>query len=517
MRPFLSMAANRAVDEYAINICGIPGQTLMKNAGEQTIRQIEASGLLPDSGEVLVLAGKGNNGGDGYVIAHELVKRGVPVALISLAEEQDMMGDALFHYQGLKASGLHLELWENTLKQQKQISKAALLVDALLGTGVKGKMRTPYAEIIELCNLSEAPIVSVDLPSGLTGDQGDILNPCIQAKLSVSMGFGKQGCLFEPARSKCGKIQIVDIGFPEDSLAPIKDQILVELEASDFPADKFTRPADAHKYSSGKVFLIAGSRGFSGAALLASTAALRAGAGLVRLALPESLVNIAETLSRETVVEGVPESMEESFSTEAYSALMAGSEWADVVAIGPGIGRYEETIELTRELIQNIERPLIIDADALYALSEDVSILAERKQATLLTPHMGEFKRLLKHPEGEANPTWKEALEFCNTYHVYLLLKGAPSLMVSPKGMVFVNSTGYAGMATAGSGDVLTGTVAALWSQWDLTPKVLNFAMYTHGLAADLNREEKGVLGLIAGDIIEKLPTALRGYGEVPA
>lgn len=510
------MAANRAVDDYAINICGIPGKTLMQNAGDAAIRQIVASGLLPGSGTVLVLAGKGNNGGDGYVIGRSLAGQGIPVSLITLVEATELQGDALYHFRLLKESGLVWELWTNTPEQRRQIAEAGLLVDALLGTGASGKLRDPYPEIIQLCNSSKAPIVSVDLPSGVTGDLGAILQPCIQADLTVSMGYGKQGCLFEPARSHCGQIEIVDIGFPEDSLEPIKDQILHELEENDFPSANFTRPADSHKYSTGKVFLIAGSRGFSGAALMSAKAALRAGAGLVRLAVPDSLVYIAETLSLETVIDGVPETPDGSFSPEAYSALLKGGHWADVVAIGPGIGRHPETVDLTKQLIRNIERPLVIDADALYALSEDPSMLKTRSFPTLLTPHLGEFKRLLGQAERDQNPGWQEALDFSQEHEVFLLLKGAPSLLVTPAGKIAVNSTGYAGMATAGSGDVLTGILAALWSQWDATPEVLNFAMYIHGKAADLKREEKGVLGLIAGDMIAALPAALRDYGAVP-
>ncbi|MCF7826435.1 MAG: NAD(P)H-hydrate dehydratase [Candidatus Marinimicrobia bacterium] len=510
------MAANRAVDDYAINICNIPGKTLMNNAGKAVIREIRSHDLLPEKGHVLVLAGKGNNGGDGFVIALGLAKLGFNLSLITVTDETELAGDAHYYFQKVKEADLKWEVWTSSNAQRELISGASLIIDALLGTGVSGEIRTPYLQLIEQCNLSKAQVVAVDIPSGVSGDIGHVLFPCMKAELTVSMGYGKQGCLFEPARSQCGVIEIVDIGFPEDSLRYISDQVLYELNDEDFPPQAFTRAADSNKYSTGKVYIIAGSRGYSGAALLASTAALRAGAGLVKLALPTSLCNIAESISLETIVEGVPETIDESFSLDAYSALKAGSEWADVVAIGPGIGRYEDTLELARQMIEDIERPLIIDADALYALSQNIEILKERKAPTILTPHLGEFRRLFSNFEGEKGTLWQLALKMSQEYGVFILLKGAPSILATPDGEIAVNSTGYAGMATAGSGDVLTGVLAGLWSQWNSTPAVLNFAMHIHGRAAEFNRSEKGVLGLIASDIVNTLPAALKGYGGVP-
>ncbi len=515
MRVFLSMVANRAVDDYAINTMGIPGTTLMKNAGNAAIYQMEAHGLLQESPKVLILAGKGNNGGDGYVIAAGLVQRGISVTLITIVDESGLHGDALHYYRALKDLDLEIDVWRNTIDQQTKIKDADVIVDALLGTGISGEIRSPYSEIITQSNLSKARIVAVDVPSGMSGDLGRILEPCIKAELTISMGFGKQGSLFEPARSHCGKTVPVDIGFPADSLEHVDERGLHELEQTDFPASRFTRSADAHKYSSGKVYIIAGSRGFTGAALLASTAALRSGAGLVKLALPESLGHIGESTSLETIVEYMPETSEQSFAAAAFPALKTGCSWADVVALGPGIGRNPETQQVVRDIIANVEHPLLIDADALFALSKDPQILLKRNAPTILTPHLGEFKRLLDL-DGDQIPSWQDALTFAQTYGVFVLLKGAPSILASPSGDVSVNSTGYSGMATAGSGDVLSGIIVSLWAQWINVPQVLNFAMYVHGKAADLNREAKGVLGLTAGDIVNSLPETLKEYGGLP-
>ncbi|NQV15039.1 NAD(P)H-hydrate dehydratase [bacterium] len=515
MRPFLSVAANRAVDDYAINHCGIPGEILMKNAGTAVVSQMDANGYLQNSPEVLIITGKGNNGGDGYVIAAELIQRAFKVSLIMVAEEKSIQGDALRHFQRLSDLDLHISEWKNTLEQQQRIQAVDIIVDALFGTGISGEIREPYTEIINNCNRSQAHIIAVDVPSGVSGNRGDVLDPCIKADLTVSMGYGKLGCLFEPARSHCGKVVTVEIGFPDDSLEHIDEPVLSEVTAEDFPSSAFTRLADAHKYSSGKIFIIAGSPGFTGAAILASTAALRSGAGLVKLALPESLGHIGENESLETIIEYLPETQEQSFSLSGYSALKTSCDWADSVVIGPGIGRHPETQNLVRKLIANIERPLVIDADALFALTGNLDILTKRKSPSILTPHLGEFKRLLEMDNGYA-PNWEDGLKFAREYGVYLLLKGAPSILASPNGSISVNSSGYSGMATAGSGDVLSGLIASLWGQWNKLPEVFQLAIFIHGKAAELNRPDKGVLGLIASDIVNSLPLALKDYGGLP-
>ncbi len=509
------MAANRAVDDFAINTCGLPGDTLMKNAGLAVVQEMDQHGYLNDSPSILILSGHGNNGGDGYVVAADLIQRGFQVDLIRVASESSLKGDALHHYLNLKSLGQTGETWRNTPAQNDLINNATIIVDALLGTGIKGSIRAPYDDLINACNTSQAAIIAVDVPSGVTGDLGSILEPCIRANLTVSMGFGKQGCLFEPARSQSGKIVPVDIGFPDNSLDQLDETVLNELERWDFPASAFTRFADTHKYTAGKVYIIAGSRGYTGAALLAASAALRSGAGLVKLAIPESLGNIAETLSMETIVEYLPETETHSFAEKALLQLKDGGEWADCVALGPGLGRHGDTMNLARELIGSINKPLVIDADALFCLTGHLDLLKNRSAPTLITPHHGEFKRLIS-AKREHVPTWEDATKFAQEFQVHVLLKGAPSLIAAPDGKVFINSTGNPGMATAGSGDVLTGVCASLWSQWPQLPEVLSFSMFIHGKAADLGRADKGVLGLNASDIVEVLPHALKVYGDIP-
>lgn len=515
MRAFLTMAANRAVDEYAINTCGIPGRLLMQNAGDAVVQQMVDRGYLDNSTKVMILAGHGNNGGDGYVIAAGLLKQGTSVSIISTSTPDRLRGDALTHFNKLNDPGMLVDSWKDSESQHNQILEADIIVDALLGTGISGEIRSPYDVLIALTNQSQAKCIAVDVPSGITGDQGEVLEPCIRAELTVSMGFGKQGCLFEPARSFSGTVIPVDIGFPKDSLDHVTGEVLRQNEEADYPKSKYSRLSHTHKYTAGKVFIIAGSQGFTGAALLASTAALRSGAGLVRLAIPESLGSIAEAHSLETVVDYVSETENHGIALSAWNDLQRGCAWADTVVIGPGLGRHSETIEIVKKIVKETEQPLVIDADAIFALSDDPSSLHSRLGPSILTPHAGEFKRLINRTD-DYKPSWQDAQKFAKEYGVSLLLKGAPSLIAGPSGEIIVNSTGYAGMATAGSGDVLSGVIASLWSQWMNQPDVLNFAMYIHGKAAELNHPYKGVLGLIASDIVEALPEALKEYGDLP-
>ena len=515
MQSFLSMADNRAVDNFAINACGIPGELLMGNAGKALVQAMSDAGYLGSGVKVLVLCGKGNNGGDGYVIASDLISRGIHTNILSVASSTDLTGDALHYFQALKDQKPNLAQWAESAEQKELFQSADIIVDALLGTGIKGALRAPYPRLIELSNASKALIVAVDVPSGMTGDLGQILDPCIHASLTVSMGYGKQGCLFEPARTKAGKVLLVEIGFPENSLEHINAPVLHRLEAHDFPTVSFQRVGDAHKYSTGKVFIMAGSRGFSGAGILSAKAALRTGAGLVKLGVPTSIGVIAESTSLETVVTYLPETSSQTFSYEALESAISEANWSDVTAIGPGIGRHPEVSELVLELTQRIERPLVLDADALFALTGNLHVLSDRKFPTILTPHVGEFKRLIGMGT-DSVPVWSDAQEFAKTHGVYLLLKGGPSVLATPNGHVFVNSTGNPGMATAGSGDVLTGVLAALWGQWSTLPDILNFGMYIHGAAGDHKLGHKGVLGLTASDLIEGLPQVLKGYGGLP-
>ncbi len=510
MKYYLTMSGNRAVDRYAIQERGIPGVKLMGAAGKAVVAAAREEGLLPPITEpILVLCGKGNNGGDGFVVALTLDELGYEVNCILAAEPEQAKGDAAHYLQQVLQRSISILPPSRQAEWESHFDEAALIFDGLLGTGISGSIRPPYDRLLSLAEASGKPVVAIDVPSGVTGDTGAVLRPCLAAHLTVSMGYGKAGLLFHPARQQAGKVVIADIGFPDDSLEhiPGEEPILKRLEPVDFPPNLLARSPAAHKYQVGKVAVIAGSRGFSGAAILAAEGALRVGAGLVRLAVPASLGPVVESLSREVIVDYQPETSTGQLSRTAYDQLMELAAWADVVALGPGLGRQEETQELARKLISSVERPLVLDADGLFAVSSTVDLLLNRKAPTVLTPHSGEFKRLAGI---EHQPNWRDALDFARKYKVYLMLKGAPSLLTTPTGEILVNDTGNPGMATGGTGDVLTGMIAGLMAQRDLLPLIPACAMFLHGLAGDKAAADKSIWGMTAGDLLDHVPYAMQ-------
>ncbi|MCF7800919.1 MAG: NAD(P)H-hydrate dehydratase [Candidatus Marinimicrobia bacterium] len=507
---YAPMALSKAVDEYAIKTCDIPGEKLMGTAGQKVFEALEERQFLEDlSGPVWVLCGKGNNGGDGFVVATLLAKAGIDVNILRIPDPDQIAGDAAVYFKAARDMDIPMisifhDSWQNALQS------AGLVVDGLLGTGITGtELRPPYDEIITLVNALTVPVVAIDVPSGLSGDFGQVTDPCIQTTLTVTMGYPKAGMLFSPAREVLGELVVAEIGFPSDSLDHVALPVLAYLDAEYMDPFYPSRSRNAHKYQVGKVAIIAGSRGFSGAAILAAEAALRSGAGLVRLAVPEGMGSIAETLSKETIVTYAPETESGGFSLTAEPALTELADWADVVALGPGVGREDETLRLIQNLMVQIEKPLVIDADGLFALAQNPEILKQRRAETVVTPHAGEFQRLLTAAGIEDTPQWQTARQFADDWQCYVLLKGAPSLVATPSGVIFVNSTGNPGMATAGSGDVLTGMIAGLLAQKMMLPEMLNYAMYKHGSAGDVARREIGELGMMAGDIVNAISRVL--------
>lgn len=507
---FITMDQSKSVDRYAMDTCGIPGEKLMGNAGRKVFEAIrQRYDLTALNGPVWVACGKGNNGGDGFVVALELAQSGVPTVVLCIPDAMDIQGDALTYYTQVIESGIRV-IPVNGQNWRTEIDKAGLVVDALLGTGLEGlELREPYAGVVLAINQLSVPIMAVDVPSGISGDAGQMTEPHIQAQFTVTMGYAKAAMLFSPVREAVGEVVVAEIGFPVDSLAHVAGSPLKCLSPAEMSHFYPKRSIAAHKYQAGKVAIIAGSKGFSGAAVLASTAALRSGAGLVRLAVPDSIGAIAETLSLETIVSYAPETASGGFAMAGKSILEGLIDWANILAIGPGIGRAAETIELVTELIPKIDKPLILDADGLFALATNLTCLEHRTTPTILTPHAGEFQNLLDAAGLKMQSNWQSASAFAKRYGCTVLLKGAPSVVATPAGEVFVNSTGNPGMATAGSGDVLTGMIAGLLAQNQTLPGMLNYAMFKHGEAGDLARKKFGELSMIASDIINALPQVL--------
>jgi NAD(P)H-hydrate epimerase len=394
----------------------------------------------------------------------------------------------------------------------RALGEADLVVDALLGTGLTGPARGLVAQVIERLNNSSGragvPVVALDLPSGLGSDGGALLGPTVHATVTATFAGLKRSLLVYPAAELAGRVTVVSIGLPQAEVNRGVSTFL--LEETDIRPLFPPRPAEAHKGSYGHLLVIAGSVGKTGAAALAGRSALRSGVGLCTVATPASQQPIVAGFSMETMTEPIVETASQSLAVKAREHLLELAMQRDAVALGPGISLDPETQALSRALVAEVPRPMIVDADALSALAGHLDLLEEAPAPRILTPHPGEMARMLGVSIAQVQADRIETVRrFCVQYRVHLALKGARSVLGSPDGRIFVNPTGNPGMATGGSGDVLTGMIGAfLARRFDPLP-ALQAGCFLHGLAGDIAAADRGEEGLVAGDIIEAIPSAL--------
>ncbi|MEQ8170341.1 MAG: NAD(P)H-hydrate dehydratase [Candidatus Eremiobacterota bacterium] len=498
----------QSLDRKTINELGIPGMVLMENAGravyERIIRRINRDSY------VIILAGRGNNGGDGFVIARHLFNNGYKVRIFLIAKKEDLKGDALTNcFIAEKIDVPVKEIFsENELPFLSfEIDKGDLIVDGLLGTGIKGGARGLIAEVINIVNNTGKPVIAIDTPSGLDCTTGRVEGPCIKATETVTFCLPKRGMFIFPGGLYVGNLVVADISIPQDFWKKDKN-LWTYLITSDMIRDNLpVRELDAYKGTCGRVLIVAGSPGFTGAAALSGESSLRTGAGLVTVAIPESLNDIMEIKLTEVMTKPLPETSAGTISLKAFDIISVIS--ADAMAIGPGLSTDKETGELVRKLISLSELPLVIDADGLNLLSEDISVLEHRNYPVIITPHPGEMARLtgLTLTEIKADPV-RIAAEFARKWNVYIILKFARSIIATPDGHIYFNPTGTPGMATGGSGDVLTGMVTSFLAQ-GLSPLYACLCgTYLHGLSGSLACKDLGEESLIAGDLIDYIPDA---------
>jgi NAD(P)H-hydrate epimerase len=509
--PVFTAAEMRALDQRAINRLGIPGVRLMENAGRGAAQAILILFGSQRRKRVVVCCGKGNNGGDGFVVARRLKAAGAAVKVFLLARIAEVKGDSgamLAAYR--KAGGAIQEvIQESDLGAlEKALATAQLVVDALLGTGLTGPATGLHALAIHSINGSGKPVVALDLPSGLSSDHGRLLGPTVNAALTATFAGLKRGLLLYPGAARAGQVRVVDIGIPDSAT---REGIRVFLlETSDAATLFPVRPPDAHKGTFGHLLVVAGSIGKTGAAALAGMAGLRTGAGLVTIAAPLSQQPIIAALGTETMTEPLPETGGQSLSLKAKDRILELAAQTDAMALGPGVSLDPETQSLVREVSREVKRPMVIDADGLTALAGHLDLLKEAPAPRCLTPHPGEMARLLGGTAAEIQADRIETVRsFCERYGTFLVLKGARSVIAEPGGRVFINPTGNPGMASGGSGDVLTGMVGALLARGMDPLAALQAAVFLHGLAGDLARDDKGEEGIIAGDILEAIPRAI--------
>ena len=512
----------RKLDQKAISEFGIPGMVLMENAARGIVGALFRFFPNLSSLRVGILAGRGNNGGDGLAIARYLLNRGIPCRIFLFAPQEEIKGDAGANLEILKRMGvavreiLNLQEWE---EQKPLVDSADLLLDGIFGTGLKGPVEGFFREIIESVNALKKPVVAIDIPSGVNADSGQVLGACIRARITVTFGLVKRGLLVHPGAGAAGKVVLVDISLPRPALEGEKIQDHL-LEGRDFLPYLLPRNPDAHKGQFGHLLVLAGSPGKTGAAALVSQAALRVGTGLITLGVAESLNSILEEKVTEVMTEPLPETREGTLGLSAQAKILELCSRKTALALGPGLSLNPETVRLVQQVVRKTPLPAVIDADGLGAFVGKPEIFRKKQKELILTPHPGEMARLAGISVEEVQ---KERLEvargFARDYEVILVLKGSRTVIADPGGEIFINPTGNPGMASGGTGDVLTGMIGGFLAQGLPPLEAAKLGVYLHGLAGDYAAFQKGERGIAATDLVELAPAVLNalasGRGEI--
>lgn len=499
------------IDQRAIQ-GGISGDCLMEAAGRGVARVLKDLLGGFQNRRITLLCGKGNNGGDGLVVARLASLDGATVRVFLFASADDVAGDARLNLNRAHGCGLHIEeirTPEDLPTVRQALADTHAVVDALLGTGIRGGAKGLVADAIALLEEARCPILAVDVPSGLDADTGHAEGPCAAAACTVTFGQPRLGQFLYPGRSLCGRLHLIDIGLPASAVEAESVQTYLAAACGGAPLLPHRQPT-AHKGACGRVAIVAGSIGLTGAASLSAGAALRAGAGLVTVGVPESLNSILEVKLTEAMTRPLPEVRKaRCIALRARGEIRTLIAQADCFALGPGLGTHRETVELVKRIIQDVRIPTVLDADALNALAGEANRLTALCAPAVITPHPGEFSRLTGTDTSEVlSDPLNAAQSLATAVGVTVVLKGAPTVVATPDGDCFVNPSGNAGMATGGAGDVLTGILAALIGQGLGVVQAACLGVYLHGLAGDLAAETRGQAGLVAGDIVSALPAA---------
>lgn len=499
------------LDRQTIEDYGIAGLELMERAGAQVAEIIKSRFGSAGGGSALILAGTGNNGGDGFVVARLLAEAGWQVTLLLFAESAALRGDAKTNYNRIPSSVTQSHFQKLTHDEARNLLFAStVILDALFGTGLTKALSGIYADAVRLINSCGRPVVAVDIPSGVDATSGKIPGEAVRADITVTFATAKIGHFTYPGVEHVGELLVTDIGIPAELLdkAPF-----VEIIDETYAARLLQpRRKTAYKGSCGHCLVIAGSCGKSGAAVMASSSAIRSGAGLVTLAVPASIHAVVEVKTTEVMTVPLPGTPCGSLSAASLDKVAAQLAGKDVVAVGPGLGVHAETVAVVRAIIRTAKVPLVLDADALNALAGDLDALRNSSSpAMLLTPHPGEMARLcLTTTANIESDRIEAARSFAAANNSYLLLKGARTVIAAPDGRLAINSSGNPGMASGGMGDVLTGVIASLLGQGYEPFAACCLGAFCHGLAGDMAAAEKGEMGLIASDVQEMLPYAFK-------
>lgn len=500
----------KSIDQTAIERIGLPGIVLMENAALQVVAK--ATSLIKGKeAHVTVIAGIGNNGGDAFAVTRHLLSLGHSVSCYGMVPLDQYSGDAYTNGLILKNLGLDVPVVseDGVMERLSQsLRQSDLVIDGLLGTGLNREVQGLWSRVMDIINENAPLVLSIDIPSGVDGLTGRIMGNCVRADATVTFYLPKLGMVQYPGAACMGQLTVADIGIPYALAESLDTPVLLERE--EMAALLPQRPRDGHKGTFGRILIIAGSAGMTGAAFLCAASAYRTGSGLVRLTVPQGCLNTLAQLIPEAVLMGLPENDGHSapVDKELLRRLM---DEADALLIGPGLSCNEDTHALVKNVVEGCEKPIVFDADALNILAGDRELLDNLRCEAIITPHPAEMARLAGITTGEVQADRiGVARRFADEYGLTVVLKGAGTVIAANDGRIAVNSTGNEGMATAGSGDVLAGQVVSLLGQGLLPFDAAQAGVFYHGLAGDLAAGEKGSASLMATDILAYIPAALK-------
>lgn len=504
-------AEMKKIGDHATHKYGIPGIVIMENAGKVVVDEVIKMGERYQ--HILVVCGTGNNGGNGFVIARHLLNLYKDITVVVVGSERNIEGDALENLDILRKLATPIEYVSDLSHLgalEKRVRENEMVIDALIGIGIHGDVAPLQEGVIKCINEFSKYTLSVDIPSGINGSTGEVMKSAIQADKTVALVLPKIGNVLFPGSDYNGELLIKGIGIPDQIIEEI--QLKYKILSEDEIVGKIPkRRPNTHKGDYGKANVIAGSQGLTGAAILTCRAALRTGLGLLKLYIPESLNLLITTSVPEVVTIPLQEMRKGTIGLNHINRIIEDTEHATVLAIGPGCGNTTELAEMVRRILLEVDKPVVIDADGLNALARNISWLGNKKAQVVLTPHPGEMARLTGLTPAEINRHPIEvARDFATKWQVVVVLKGSRTIIATPEGLVYVNVNGNPGMATAGTGDILTGMITGFIAQ-GLTPiDAVLVGVYLHGLSGDLMAEMKGERGLLASDIVEGMTYAFK-------
>lgn len=499
----------REMDKQAINKYGIPEEILMENAGQAAYFTILKEFGIKNK-TFVTFCGVGHNAGDGLVVSRKILSAGGNITIFILGDSSKYDGAAKQNFEIAKKLQIEIIYLQDISLAVEKLKQTDAIVDAIFGTGLNREVTGIYKEVIELINKSKKPVFSIDIPSGINGDSGKAMGVAVKANFTTTFGLPKIGSLLFPGYEHVGKLYVSHISFP-----PVMQQSEQLKIATVNLKPILVRNIDSHKGSFGKVLFIAGSANYLGAPYFSAMSFLKAGGGLSYLSTPAEVASIVGNKGSEIVIVPQKSTSSGSISLANEKQLLEFSETVDMVVIGSGLSLNNETQILVRKLCASIKKPLLIDGDGITAISKDLNCIKNRQAPTILTPHLGEMAKITNLEIEQINNDKVAILqETAAGLNAFIVLKGAHSLIGYPDKRVFVNLSGNPGMATAGSGDVLTGTISAMSGLEFPVNEAVQMGVFMHGYAGDLAAKDIGRDGLTAENILNYLPAALKGYRE---